>query len=442
MTFNDLNLNKALLNAISDLEYEQPTPIQEEAFPIIMAGHDVVGIAQTGTGKTWAYLLPLIRLWKFNRDGHPKILIVVPTRELVTQVVKEVEKLAKYLTLRVVGVYGGVNIKTQRAALVEGCDIVVGTPGRTMDLGLDGSLKTKLIKKLVIDEVDEMLNLGFRVQLKNILDLLPEKRQNLLFSATLSDEVADIITTFFDDPYLVEIDPTGTPVDKIHQTAYHVPNFNTKVNLLKHLIATDSTFEKVLIFAATKRQADTLYEHLEPVLGDQVGVIHSNKSQNYRFRNVESFHAGTLTFLIATDIIARGLDILEVSHVINFDTPDIPENYIHRIGRTGRADKEGESITLIADYEQESQIAIEKLMKQRIELLPFPEGVAVSEELLLDEIPTKGGDKEYLEQIDLTQSQGAFHEKLDKNKKVNRRQEQRRARQIEKRKARRKPKKR
>lgn len=440
MNFQDLNLNKALLNAISDLEYEQPTPIQRDAFPIIMAGEDVVGIAQTGTGKTWAYLLPLLRLWKFNKDGHPRILIVVPTRELVLQVAREVEKLAKYTTLRVVSIYGGVNIKSQRAELLEGCDVVVGTPGRTMDLGLDGSLKMKLIKKLVIDEVDEMLNLGFRVQLKNILDLLPERRQNLLFSATLSEEVADIITTFFEDPYLVEIDPTGTPVDKIHQTAYHVPNFYTKVNLLKHLIATDATLEKVLIFAASKRQADLLHELLIPELGERVGVIHSNKSQNYRFRNVEAFADGTLQFLIATDIIARGLDILEVSHVINFDTPDVPENYMHRVGRTGRADREGEAITFVANYEQEYQTAIEKLMKQTIELLLVPPTVAVSEQLLLDEIPTKGGDKEYLDQIDLQQSQGAFHEKLDKNKKVNRAEEKRRARRVEKKKAKRRRK--
>lgn len=440
MTFQDLNLNKALLNAISDLEYEQPTPIQKDVFPIVMAGHDVVGIAQTGTGKTWAYLLPLLRLWKFNKDGHPRVLVIVPTRELVLQVAREVEKLAKYTTLRVVSVFGGVNIKSQRAELAEGCDVVIGTPGRTMDLGLDGSLKMKLIKKLVIDEVDEMLNLGFRVQLKNILDLLPERRQNLLFSATLSTEVADIITTFFDDPYLVEIAPTGTPVDKIHQTAYHLPNFYTKVNLLKHLIATDDSLEKVLIFAASKRQADLLHELLTPELGDRVGVIHSNKSQNYRFRNVQAFADGTLQFLIATDIIARGLDILEVSHVINFDTPTVPENYIHRIGRTGRADREGEAITFVANYEQEYQTAIEKLMKQTIELLPLPAAVTISEQLVPDEIPSKGGDKEYLDKIDLNQSQGAFHEKLDKNKKINRAEERRRARRIEKKKAKRKRK--
>lgn len=440
MTFQDLNLNTALLNAIVDLEYEQPTPIQRDAFPIIMAGHDLVGIAQTGTGKTWAYLLPLLRLWKFNKDGHPRILIIVPTRELVMQVVKEVEKLSKYTTLRVVGLFGGVNIKSQRAELLEGCDVVVGTPGRTMDLGLDGSLKMKKIKKLVIDEVDEMLNLGFRTQLKNILDLLPERRQNLLFSATLSNEVAEIITTFFDDPYLVEIAPTGTPVDKIQQTAYHVPNFYSKVNLLKHLITTDDTLEKVLIFAASKRQADLLYDLLTPELGERVGVIHSNKSQNYRFRNVAAFADGSLPFLIATDIIARGLDILEVSHVINFDTPDVPENYMHRIGRTGRADRTGKAITFVANYEQANQIAIEKLMKQTIDLLPVPPAVSISNQLIPDEMETKGGDKEYLDQVDLNQSQGAFHEKLDKNKKVNRAEEKRRARRVEKKKARRKRK--
>lgn len=437
MTFADLNLNKPLLNALADLEYTHPTPIQIEAFSVIMAGKDVIGVAQTGTGKTYAYLLPLLRQLKYSKAGHPRVLIVVPTRELVLQVVKEVEKLTTYMTVRVVGVYGGTGMNTQKQIVRQGSDIVVATPGRLLDLSYTGALRLKAVKKLVIDEVDEMLNLGFRPQLNNILDLLPTQRQNLLFSATMTDEVEMLSNTFFNHPEKIEVAMSGTPIEKINQSAYHVPNFNTKANLLKYLLERDQSMNKVLVFIGTKKMADRLFENLTENLESTIGIIHGNKTQNYRVNSVKQFHEGETRILIATDIIARGLDISEVSHVINFDTPEVPENYMHRIGRTGRADLEGIAITFVGDSEQEYQMRIEALMKKTIELHPLPEDLAISEELIPEEIPTMGGDKNYLAPVNISKSKGAFHEKKEKNQKVNRAKEKRQARMLEKQKARR-----
>ena len=220
MTFEDFNLNRPLLNALTDLGFTKPTTIQEKVFSVVMSGADVCGIAQTGTGKTIAYLLPLLRLWEFKKVKDPQVLIVVPTRELVAQVVETIKKLSAYTNLVVKGVYGGTNMNTQKTEVEEGMDILVATPGRLYDLAMAGAFKTKTIKKLVIDEVDEMLNLGFRSQLKNILDLLPDRRQNLMFSATLTDEVGQLIETYFNDPIKIEAAPTGTPVEGIEQTGY------------------------------------------------------------------------------------------------------------------------------------------------------------------------------------------------------------------------------
>ncbi len=419
MEFSELNLSKPLLAALSDLDYVHPTSIQQKAFSVIMSGRDVCGIAQTGTGKTFAYLLPCLRLLTFSKTRSPQLLVIVPTRELVVQVVEAVRQLTTYMTLETVGVYGGVNTNTQRIALEDGADIVVATPGRLYDLVLSGSLKMNAVKKLVIDEVDEMLNLGFRTQLKNILNLLPRKRQNLLFSATITQEVEALTEEYFNDPIRIEAAPTGTPVENIDQRGYEVPNFHTKANLLEFLLTHDPDMNKVLVFVATKRLADELYERLAPKFPGRAGVIHSNKDQNHRFNTVNQFQQGNYDFVIATDIIARGIDIAEVSHVINFDTPDIPENYIHRIGRTGRADKKGISITFIREEEKENLARIEALMNKKIPLLPLPEGLEISEVLTAEEMPTVYSKVLPLAQPAKGQSGGAFHEKSDKNKKVN-----------------------
>jgi ATP-dependent RNA helicase RhlE len=382
-----------------------------------MSGVDVCGIAQTGTGKTFAYLLPTLRQWKFSKDKDPQILIIVPTRELVAQVVEAVKELGSYMSIDVVGVYGGVNIKTQVSRVEEGVDVLVGTPGRLYDIMLTGSLKLKTIKRVVIDEVDEMLNLGFRTQLKNILDLLPPKRQNLMFSATITEDVEALMDIYFNDPVRIEAAPTGTPLENIIQLAYEVPNFYTKVNLLELLLTEDTDMTKVLVFAATKKLADELYEQLAEKFPDKVGVIHSNKEQNHRFNTVKQFQEGNYRFIIATDIIARGLDIAEVTHVINFDTPEVPESYIHRIGRTGRADKKGIAITFIADRETENKERIEALMNYTIPKKALPQNLVISDVLTEDEKP-----KVFMKIIKLKapeQAGPAFHEKSAKNQKVN-----------------------
>ncbi|WP_420459834.1 DEAD/DEAH box helicase [Neolewinella sp.] len=415
MTFADLNLSTPLLNALGNLGLEQPTPIQERAFSVIMSGRDVVGIAQTGTGKTLAYLLPLLRLWKFRKDPYPQVLIIVPTRELVVQVVEEVEKLTAYMSVVAVGVYGGVNLKVNAAAVEQGCDVVVGTPGRLYDLIVTGSLKFRALKQLVIDEVDELLELGFLPQLTKIFDLLPERRQNLLFSATMTPEVEAIIADTFNFPETIEAAPTGTPLENIEQRSYRVPNFNTKVNLLRHLLGNAETYHRVLVFAPGKRYADLLLEQLEADFPDQLGVIHGNKSQNYRFRSLERFQAGEHRVLLATDLVSRGLDLSEVSHVINFDTPELPENYMHRIGRTGRADREGIAITFTTPNEETHLATIEALMDRRVPVLPLPPEVEVSTELIPEELPQP--DQPIVETKIEVSEKGAFHEKKESNKK-------------------------
>jgi ATP-dependent RNA helicase RhlE len=419
MTFADLNLTKPLLNALHDLNYITPTPIQEKVFSVVMSGRDVCGIAQTGTGKTLAYLLPCLRQIQFSKERHPQLLILVPTRELVAQVVETIAQLTTYMSLTVVGVYGGVNLKPQLAQIQQGMDVLVATPGRLVDFLSSGALKTKAIKKLVIDEVDEMLNLGFRTQLKTVLDSLPPKRQNLLFSATMTDEVEQLIQQYFASPVRIEAAPVGTPVENIEQTAYRVPNFYTKINLLEWLLNRDAAMTKVLVFAATKQIADQVFEEIEPKFSDQVGVIHANKSQNHRFEMVQQFAEGNLRVLVATDLIARGIDVAHVSHVVNFDLPDLPENYIHRIGRTGRADRKGIAIAFITESETEQQTAIEQLMNYPIPMLPLPDDLTISEELTDDEKP-----RVYMKipevKVPKREAVGpAFHEKIDKNKKVN-----------------------
>ncbi len=419
MTFEELNLNKQLLNALTENGYLKPTPIQEKVFAVVMSGKDVCGIAQTGTGKTFAYLLPCLRQFQYAKDRSPQILILVPTRELVAQVIESIQKLGTYMNILPVGVYGGINMKTQVAQIIDGANILVATPGRLVDLLMHGVIKTKAIKKLVIDEVDEMLNLGFRSQLKVILDLLPEKRQNLLFSATITEDVELLIEQYFNSPIRVEAAPTGTPLENISQTAYLVPNFYTKVNLLKLVLAQSKEMNKVLVFVATKQLADDIYEQLSAEFPQEVGVIHSNKAQNNRFATVKKFKSGEYRIIIATDIIARGLDVAEVSHVFNFDIPEVPENYIHRIGRTGRVDKKGIALTFITPRDIEAQERIETLMNYTIPLLELPENLVISDVLTEDEKP-KIAMKMIEVKLPSREGVGAsFHEKSEKNKKVN-----------------------
>jgi ATP-dependent RNA helicase RhlE len=416
-TFEQFNLPKSVQKAIDDLGFTSPTPIQEKTFSVIMSGRDMMGIAQTGTGKTFAYLLPLLKLYKFTPGHTPKIVILVPTRELVVQVAEEVEKLTKYMSVRTIGIFGGVNINTQKTLVYQGCDILVGTPGRIMDLTLDNVIRFEEMQKLVIDEFDEMLNLGFRTQLTAILAMMPKKRQNILFSATMTDEVDAILNDYFDYPEEVTLSASGTPLENISQSSYLVPNFNTKINLLKHLLETNEDMSRVLVFVNNKKISDMVHERIEEDFEGQFGVIHSNKSQNYRLSTMAEFQEGNLRGLITTDIMARGLDISNITHVINFEMPELPELYMHRIGRTGRADATGTAISLITPREEESKIAIEILMDMELSIEAFPSAVEVSAKLIepeKDRQPVK-----FLMKKAKLEGDGAFHEKSKKNKKVN-----------------------
>lgn len=420
ITFKDLNLSNQLQYAIDDLGFEHPTPIQVEAFNVVRSGKDVVGIAQTGTGKTFAYMMPILRDLKFSKQVNPRVLVLVPTRELVLQVVEEIEKLAEYINVRVLGVYGGTNINTQKMAVSQGTDIIVATPGRLYDLALSRAVNLKAVQKLVIDEVDVMLDLGFRFQLLNIFDVLPNKRQNIMFSATMTDDVDALITDFFRSPEKIAIAVSGTPLDNIAQQCYDVPNFYTKVNLLAHLIHDKDTFSKVLVFVSNKKSADRLFEAVEEIFGSEVCVIHSNKTQNYRVRSIRQFDEGENRILVATDVMARGLDLDEITHVINFDTPNFPENYMHRIGRTGRAEHEGHTILFSTEKEQEDKAAIEELMAYDIPRLEFPEDVEISERLTPEERPRRiERDNPHTRPADEDAPGPAFHQKSEKNSKEN-----------------------
>ena len=418
-TFKDIKISKQLYNAVAELGFETLTPIQEASFSVVKSGKNIVGIAQTGTGKTLAYLLPILQGLKFSEDPSPRVLILVPTRELVLQVVQEIEKCTKYLNIKALGVYGGTNINTQKQAVVKGMDVLVATPGRLYDLALTNVLQLKRVKQLVIDEVDVMLDLGFRFQLSNIFDLLPERRQNIMFSATMTKEIDALINDFFITPVRISIAVSGTPLENIAQTYFLAPNFYTKVNLLAHLLKDKSEYRKALVFVTGKKNADRVFNTLEEMYGPEMGIIHSNKSQNYRLRSIKDFEEGTKRILITTDVMARGLDLDKISHVINFDVPIFPENYMHRIGRTGRAEEEGKAILFYLKKEEKAKLAIEMLMKYEIPMTDFPPEVEISHQLTPEESASSVKNKNYNRNAKKIITGASTHEKKAKNKKVN-----------------------
>lgn len=437
MTFDDLNIKKYFKTNLRELGLRDLTLIQERAFPAVMSGRDVMGIAQTGTGKTIAYLLPSLNLWKFSPKHEPQILILVPTRELVVQVLEQVEKLAKDSGVMAAGVWGGVGIQPQAARIREGADVLVGTPGRILDIALQGLLRFGNVRRLVLDEVDEMLEQGFRTQIGRVLDLLPAKRQNLMFSATMNKEIEDLAATFFNGPLKIEAAPMGTPLENIRQSVMSVPNFNTKINLLAHLLATRDDMTRVMVFVCSIAMADMVYERLTEKLAEyerprQVDYLHSRRTQSQRFGALRSFRDGKTDVLIATDLIARGIDVEGVSHVICFDMPFEPEQYIHRIGRTGRVRlaegdeqggtitvEEGHAISFCTQAEETALQNIEGLMKTAVPTEEIPDGVEISDVLIESEMPTVRM-RNSLTETDSTPG-AAFHEKSEKNKKVNHR---------------------
>ncbi len=412
--FEEFKIKKQLYNALTDLGFDEATPIQEESYSPILGGFDFVGIAQTGTGKTIAFLLPILQDLKYSEQLSPRVLILVPTRELVIQIVEEIEKLTPYITIRILGVYGGSNIKKQKLALAEGIDIVVATPRRLYDLALANALKLKTIKKLIIDEVDIMLDFGYKTQIKNILELLPRKRQNILFSATMTTYVDVLINDFLVNPVRKTISLSGTPLDTIQQSCYAVPNFYTKANLLNILLQDREEHNKVLVFVATKANADRLFETLD--FEQEMAVIHAGKEQNHRTKSKEKFTDGTCRILIATDVISRGIDIEKISTVVSFDTPFYAENHIHRIGRTGRAGNQGKAILLYSEKEEALKDAIETLMNYTIPQIALPDTLEISNELTPEELgPLFPEDLE--DNLEDVKEGSAFHEKSAKNSK-------------------------
>ena len=414
-SFEQFELNRQLINAVADLGYTEPTPIQQKTIPLSLGNHDVLGIAQTGTGKTAAYLLPLLMKIKYAQGNNPRALILAPTRELVMQINEAVSELGKYTDLRHLSLYGGLGPKTQIETLRKGVDILVATPGRFMDLYRLGEIVTKDIRTMVLDEADKMMDMGFMPQIRSILEVIPTKRQNLLFSATFGGRVERLSAEFLEAPVKVEVTPQASTADMVNQVLYEVPNFRTKINLLDYLISKD-TFQRVIIFARSKSTADNIYKFLarKVVESDQIRVIHANKGQNTRINAMDAFKEGNVQVLVSTDVAARGIDVAQVSHVINFDLPLIYEDYVHRIGRTGRANHVGEAITFLTMAEEYHVQKIEKIIRMTIPRQPLPPLIEVVEtpfdeqQAMLREIDEqrRKEDPTFL---------GAFHEKKVKN---------------------------
>ncbi len=419
MTFDDLNIKSYFKKHLAQMGLTEPTTIQERVFPVVMSGRDVMGIAQTGTGKTIGYLLPSLNMWRYSAKHEVQILILVPTRELVLQVLEVAQQLSGESGIMCVGVYGGVGMQPQIERVLNGADVVVGTPGRVLDIALTGNMRLGQVRRLILDEVDEMLECGFRTQIGRVLDLLPRKRQNLMFSATMTDEIESIANTYFNGPQRVEAAPVGTPLENINQCIYHVPNFNSKVNLLIGLLEADESMQRVMLFVSTIALADELYERVADAIGEGVDYLHSRRTQSQRFGALNSFRDGQTRILIATDLVARGIDIADVSHVVSFDLPNEPEQYIHRIGRTGRQDRKGTSIAMMTPAEEPYLVNIEGLMHKTIDVCDIPENIEMSDRIEEWEKPIVRM-RNALTELDATPGR-AFHEKSAKNSKTNHR---------------------
>jgi ATP-dependent RNA helicase RhlE len=409
-TFEQFKLNRQLLDAVRELGFANPTEIQKKSIPIILGGQEVIGIAQTGTGKTAAYLLPLLMKVKYSQGLDPRAIILVPTKELTLQIAENAVKLARHTDLRILALYGGVGIKAQIEAIKKGVDIIVTTPGRFMELYLATALPVKLVKTLVIDEADRMMDMGFMRQLRKIFEVIPRKRQNLLFSATFPEKVEKLSADFLEFPVKIEITPQATAARQVEQMQYHLPNLKTKINFIEYLLKDRDTYTRVMIFTRTKANADAVYKYIERKNLGPVKVVHSNKGQNTRINAVNEFKDGSLRVLVTTDVTARGIDVLSVSHVINFDVPILYEDYVHRIGRTGRAFQDGIAITLVTKPEEYHIKKIEKLIREKIALKELPNGVEVSK-TSFEEAQAMAREIDDQKRRDDPTFKGAFHEK-------------------------------
>jgi ATP-dependent RNA helicase RhlE len=365
MNFSQLGLAPAQVSACEFLGYNTPTPIQRQAIPIVLSGRDVIGCAETGTGKTAAFLLPIIqRLSNTTRPGL-RVLILAPTRELALQIQENYAALNRVKTNRSVIAIGGANIRTQLADLKRGASVLIATPGRLLDLIERGAVRLATIEVLVLDEADRMLDMGFLPAIRRVLSLLPSKRQTLLFSATMSSSIEQLARSTTKDPKLIEVSTRGRAAKLVDQIAYHVPQESKTAFLLELLEKECARFERVLIFTRTRRGAERL-SHVLQARDHSVKRIHADRTQSQRESALRAFSDGRARVLVATDIAARGLDIDAVSHVINYDVPAAPEDYVHRVGRTGRAGNQGQAISIVAPVDQPAMRAIEQLTGQSV----------------------------------------------------------------------------
>ncbi|MDQ5960861.1 MAG: ATP-dependent helicase RhlE [Pseudomonadota bacterium] len=371
MKFTELGLSAEIQRAVAAQGYDTPTPIQAQAIPVVLAGRDLMACAQTGTGKTAGFTLPILQLLSGGRakPKRPRVLVLTPTRELAMQVEESVRTYGKHLPLTSLCVFGGVGINPQIQGLARGVDILVATPGRLLDHMQQRTVDLSDIKILVLDEADRMLDMGFIRDIRKILAVMPKQRQSLLFSATFSDEIRELAHTFLNDPASVEVARRNTTVETVAQRVIYVDR-EKKSELLIHLLQSHG-WHQVLVFARTKHGSDALARKIEKA-GTSSAALHGNKSQGARVRALNDFKDGKLVVLVATDIAARGLDIDALPHVINFELPNIPEDYVHRIGRTGRAGMEGEALSLVCADERLYLRDIEKLIKREIDKETLP----------------------------------------------------------------------
>ncbi|MDZ4750428.1 MAG: DEAD/DEAH box helicase [Flavobacteriales bacterium] len=406
--FEQLKLTRQFLNAVEEVGYLQPTEIQMRAIPPIMAGQDVIGIAQTGTGKTAAYLLPLLQMMKFHQHD-PRVLVLAPSKELVLQINEVFSELAKFTDLKSVGLYGGIGPKAQIELVQEGVDLIIATPGRFMELYKRGIISIKKVKHLVLDECDRMMDMGFMPQLRQVQEVIPQKKQNLLFSATFPDKVERLSNEFLLWPTRIEITPPATTAKTVEQFVYQAPNFNVKANLLIHLLQ-DEKMNRVMVFVRTKDDATRLFNVLEKNVTGKKRLMHSNKGQNARINAVTDFKEGDIRILVSTDVTSRGMDITDVSHVINFNVPHKHDDYVHRVGRTGRAEKDGMAITF-CDISEEYHISkIEKLIRKPINRLELPTEI-VDTKTAFEERQLQMMEIDRQKKLEDPEFKGAFHKK-------------------------------
>jgi ATP-dependent RNA helicase RhlE len=369
MSFETLGLKPELLRAVADKGYTDPTPIQAQAIPAVLAGGDVLAGAQTGTGKTAGFTLPILQKLGARGGRNPRALVLTPTRELAAQVAQSIVDYGKYGDLRTLVVFGGVSEKPQIDKARHGCDILVATPGRLLDLCEQRAISLSEVQIFVLDEADRMLDMGFIRDIKRILKMLPQQRQNLMFSATYSDDIRQLANGFLRNPAALQVTPRNATADRVEQSAYRVPK-DHKRHLLAHLI-TEGNWHQVLIFTRTKHGANRLTQQLERA-GINAMAIHGNKSQNARVKALQDFKENRITALVATEVAARGLDIKELPHVVNYELPNVPEDYVHRIGRTARAGSTGAAVSLVSPDEMSYLRDIEKLLKRKIDFVEPP----------------------------------------------------------------------